>query len=254
MTALYPAGVLTKRHIKDMMEGVRNTPMTTDARAKYHRVSRQTSVILPLFGRGRFPDSTDGFNNTNGCNGVPGRMSGNQPGNSIGYGMVPPFLPAMIHLKGTAGLHKGSGRAKVDYLIGYFLLASHRVYSRYAPREGCHRQYCRYRGDFIAFFFGLYLGKHQPVFRCPGADQVDSPLPGIKAPPQGFPIYGYHFDVFPAFGEGYHCQKGDDDNFDKRSLVPPVSPLSAFLSLLYPFFNARALAVSKSVTVGFFIS
>jgi hypothetical protein len=34
-------------------------------------------------------------------------MSGNQPGNIIGYGVIPPFLPAMIDFKGTAGLHQG---------------------------------------------------------------------------------------------------------------------------------------------------
>jgi hypothetical protein len=54
--------------------------------------------------------------------------------------VITPFLPAMIDFKGTAGLHRGSGRAKVDYLVGYFLLASHRVYSRYAPLEDCHLQ------------------------------------------------------------------------------------------------------------------
>jgi hypothetical protein len=30
-------------------------------------------------------------------------MVGNQPGNLIGYGMIPPFL---INLNGTAGLHQ----------------------------------------------------------------------------------------------------------------------------------------------------
>jgi hypothetical protein len=49
--------------------------------------------------------------NTDGCNGVPCRMSGSQPGNIIGYSVVPPFLPSMIDFKGAAGLHHGAGWA-----------------------------------------------------------------------------------------------------------------------------------------------
>jgi hypothetical protein len=52
MTALYLADVLSKSPIKDIMEGVLDTPMSTDARAKHHRVSRQTGDIIPLFGAG----------------------------------------------------------------------------------------------------------------------------------------------------------------------------------------------------------
>jgi hypothetical protein len=37
-------------------------------------------------------------------------MSGTEPGNIIGYGMVPPFLPSVVDLKGAAGLNQG-GRA-----------------------------------------------------------------------------------------------------------------------------------------------
>jgi hypothetical protein len=36
------------------------------------------------------------------------------------------------------------------------------------------------------------MGKYQPVFRGPGADQMDGflPLLGIKAPPDSLPVYG----------------------------------------------------------------
>jgi hypothetical protein len=81
------------------MERVLHTSM--GAGTKYLWVSRQAGAILPLFSRDRFTSSTDGFD------GLPVRMSGNQPGTIIGYAVVPPFLPAMIPIKGTAGLHQG---------------------------------------------------------------------------------------------------------------------------------------------------
>jgi hypothetical protein len=55
----------------------------------------------------------------------------------------------------------------------------------------------------------------------------------FKAPPQGFSV---PFDVFPAFGEGRHRQKGDDDTFDKGI---------AFFSL-----NPRVFDVVKKVDYG----
>jgi hypothetical protein len=36
-------------------------------------------------------------------------MRGSQPGNIFGYGMIPPLLPAMIDLKGTAVFTRGAG-------------------------------------------------------------------------------------------------------------------------------------------------
>jgi hypothetical protein len=77
----------------------------------------------------------------------------------------------------------------------------------------------------------------------------------------GFFGFSVQFDVFPAFGEGRHRQKGDDDTFDKgtaffRSIRGSLMSLKKsmmggygfgdhyylqshlyrlFLSLLYPF-------------------
>jgi hypothetical protein len=97
--------------------------MGTGAGAKYLWVSRQAGAILPLFTRDRFTSSTDGFNNTDGFDGLPVRMSGNQPGNIIGYGVVPPFLPAMIPIKGTAGLHQGIRMGKIStFTIGVHII------------------------------------------------------------------------------------------------------------------------------------
>jgi hypothetical protein len=79
------------------MEGVLNTPMSTNARARRRRVSRQADDILPLFGTDLFPEGTNGFNQADGFDSIPGRMSGNQPGNIIGYRVVPPLLPALIN-------------------------------------------------------------------------------------------------------------------------------------------------------------
>jgi hypothetical protein len=59
---------------------------------------------------------------------------------------------------------------------------------------------------------------------------------GEKAFQPGFFGFPVQFDVFPAFGEGHHCQKGDGDNFDKGT---------AFFSL-----NSRVVDVVKKVDYG----
>jgi hypothetical protein len=74
------------------------------------------------------------------------------PGNITGYGVVPPFLPAMIDIESTTGFHQGGRMSEIsafkvgfhlitqgfmvflkrkhiisprtDYLVGYFVLAS----------------------------------------------------------------------------------------------------------------------------------
>jgi hypothetical protein len=82
----------------------------------------------------------------------------------------------------------------------------------------------------------------------------------------GFPV---QFDVFPALGKSHRRQKGDDDNLDEGVAFLPVDPrvfnvvkkidngwyglgthqrlqsplYRLFLSLLYSFFNALALAM-----------
>jgi hypothetical protein len=95
------------------MERVLNTPVDTNACAKYLRVSRQACDIIPLFAGDLFTGPADGFNQIDGFNGVLGRMSNSQPGNIISYSVIPPLLPAMIDLKGTAGLFtRGAGWAK----------------------------------------------------------------------------------------------------------------------------------------------
>jgi hypothetical protein len=41
-------------------------------------------------------------------------MSGNQPGNIIGDGMVPPFLPPRVDLEGTVGLNQGVRAGEIN--------------------------------------------------------------------------------------------------------------------------------------------
>jgi hypothetical protein len=53
------------------MEVVLYTPMGTGAGAEYLRVSRQAGDMIPLFSRDRFSYSIDGFNNTDGFDGLP---------------------------------------------------------------------------------------------------------------------------------------------------------------------------------------
>jgi hypothetical protein len=116
--------------------------------------------------------------------------------------MVPPFLPPVIDIKGTAGLNQGVQVGKinafkvrftilieyflilfegayligsrVDYLVSYFIRATHGVYGHDTPLESYHLQQGRYRRDFSTSFFGFHLGKYQPIFGSPSAHQVDS--------------------------------------------------------------------------------
>jgi hypothetical protein len=50
-------------------------------------------------------------------------MSGNQPGDIIGYGVVPPFLPAMIDIESTAGFHQGIRMGKISaFKTGFHII------------------------------------------------------------------------------------------------------------------------------------
>jgi hypothetical protein len=50
-------------------------------------------------------------------------MGADQPGNAAGYGMVPPFLPPMVDLKGVAGLHEEVRTGEINPVIAGFHIA-----------------------------------------------------------------------------------------------------------------------------------